>query len=358
MKQTLIRTLLAVGALSLVALPGCSDKKPPKRPVEGKSFLLDAEALDLETIVGLVKDNKAQSAEQLEKMINEDNGINNVDLDNDDQIDFVMVREERKGDDTVLNFSAVPSSKGSTEDAVVVANLTVGPTKAGGEEIRVRGGYPSYVRGYDSHYYHYNTSRSALATLGTAAFVVWALNHTRPVYYAPMVPAYYAPRPIYTTSSRTTRRTTFRNTTRVSPVKKQAKPSNFSVSGSPTKARKAKSTFGSSSAPKSTRLSDRKGKASSFKKTTGPKAAGTGFGSGSRTATKPTTAKPTSPSRPNTGSSFGRSSGSTGRSSGSSGSSFGRSSGSRSSGSSGSFGRSSGSRSSGSRSFGGGRRRR
>ncbi|MFN3198392.1 MAG: hypothetical protein ACE366_08255 [Bradymonadia bacterium] len=335
----------------IVPSMGCGDdKKPPVRPVEGQSFLIDAEAFDLETVVGLVKENKVANAKALEETINADNGINNVDLDNDNQIDYVLVHEERENKDTVLNFKAVPSSKGNVADAVSVATLRVGPNTAGDGQVHVRGGYPNYVRGYNNYYYSYH---SPMATVGTAAFMVWALNHSRPVYYAPMVPSYYSYRPIYSRSVRTTKRTTYRTQTRVSPVSKASRPSSFKPATSTKTAQRVKQNRvnrPSTSTTSGKGLSSRSGKATSFSKQTAPKSTATGFGSGSRSTTSGSRST-TSGSRSTT-SGFG--SGSRSTTSGSR-SSFGRSS---SSGSRSSFGRSSSSSSSRRSSFGGSRRRR
>lgn len=332
------------------ALVGCSDdKKPPVRPVEGKSFLMDADALDLETIVGLIKENQVSGAKELEEAINSDNGLNNVDLDNDGQIDFVSVAEEREGDDTRLDFSAVPSSKGSMDDAVVVASVRVGASKTGSDEVAVEAGYPNYVRGHETNYYHYRTPRSSLS-VGEALFLVWAFDRMRPRYYAPMIPTYYAPRQVYSSSVRQTRRTTYRSQTKVSPVKKSKPPTSYSVKGTAAKAQKVQKSAAKKTTPNTSKLSDRKGQAKSFTKESGTKKAATGFGAKpkatststtSRTApTSPTTTTNTTtskPSRPSSGSragSWGSKPSSSGRSSGrSSGSSRSSSGSSRSTGS-------------------------
>lgn len=338
--------LVLLVAISMAApTVGCSDKKPPQRPVQGESFLLNAEAFDLATVVALVKENKVENAKALEEAINADNGINNVDLDNDDQIDYVMVQEERDGNETILNFKAVPSSKGTTDDAVSIATMKVGPTSAGSNEVHVRAGYPEYVRGHNNYYYNYH---SPMATLATGAFLGWALSRSRPVYYPSMVPSYYSYRRVYQPSVRTTKRTTYRTQTKVSPVQKASRPSTFKPVSSTSTAQKMKQSRASRPSTATTsgsKLSDRSGKATSFSKQTGAKSTGTGFGSGSRSTT----------SSGRSGSSSGFGSGSRSTTSSGSRSSFGRSS---SSGSRSSFGRSSSSSSSRRSSFGGGRRRR
>ena len=353
--------VLASVAAIVVGASGCSDKKkPPVRPVEGSTSLMDAEALDLETIIGLVQANKVSNAKELEEIVNSDNGINNVDLDNDGQIDYILVTEARDGEDSILNLEAVPSSKGAKEDAVVVGTVRIGPSKASGDQVAVRAGYPDYVRGHDSHYYHYSSPRHGMS-IGQGLFLAWALNRTRPLYYAPM-PMRWAPRPIYSSSVRQTRRTTYRQQTKVSPVKKQARPSTFKPKGSAKTAQKVKASRPKSK-PTGSKLSDRKGAAKSFSKDTKSKSAATGFGAksksaGTRSATRPTSKTGTTSKSASTSkkSGWGSGSGSRKPSTGSSrsGSSSGRSN----------WGSSSGSRSSGSRSSGssgrrsGGRRRR
>ena len=56
---------------------GCTSNERPTRPqsrtqttVQAKSFLLNADQFDLQTIVGLIKDNKVENVQALEELIN------------------------------------------------------------------------------------------------------------------------------------------------------------------------------------------------------------------------------------------------------------------------------------------------
>ena len=207
---TLIFTLLAV--------MGCS--KPPaqtQRNVSGN--LLSYTAFDLETVVGVVKQNKFNGAEELEAFVNDNNGVNNVDLDKDGNIDYISVKESREGETIVLDFVASPT----TGDTVTVANLKF-TQNTSSQELEVQGGYPSYVQGGHSHYYSY---RRPGLSFGEAMFLAWMFTPSRSHYYRP-VPM-FTPRPVLGSSTLVNTRTTTRTTTKVGPVKNSSKPNSYKV---------------------------------------------------------------------------------------------------------------------------------
>ena len=252
--------------LSILMAVGCNDTPPSSRVTPAtqtqrtvSGSLLSFSDFDLETVVGLVKQDKISGAEALEKFVNGDNGISNVDVDKDGKLDYIKVLEKHDGKTILLDFVAVPSSGG---DEVTVANLRFTQSTTS-KEVVVQGGYPTYVEGHNQHYYSY---RRPGLSFGEAMFLAWMFTPNRSIYYRPM--PLYSPRPILTRSALSQRRTTTRTTTKVSPVKSTAKPSNYSVKSAQKTQSKLKSkgvsTFNKRDATKP------KQKASGFNKATKP----------------------------------------------------------------------------------------
>lgn len=310
MRKIILLTLAA----SALFLAGCSDSSRSSKPrmsknevVRGDTFLLNSDDFDLQTVIGIVKGNGVSNLEELENQINSaESGINNVDLDNDGQIDYLLIKENRDGGNFTLEFMAVPSSTKKETEANLVASMNI---KKSGEAVEINGGYPDYVMGHDSHHYHY---RHHGISMGEALFLAWMLS-PRALYYSPRpyMTVGYTSRGYMSPSQRTAVRNSYSKTnTKVSPVSKSSKPSNFKQ---PTSASKTQSKFNSGKLkpnPYDKSLSSRNNKSKGYSKHSGSKSKATGFGNKSKS-------KPKSSSR------------SSGRSSGRS-SSWGRSSGSRS----------------------------
>lgn len=226
--------------LALV-MTGCPDSRrsgmaPPSRPGVSGNANVSAEDFDLGLLAALLNENKIQGGVQgIEDYINNpDNGINYVDLDKDNKIDYVGVFEVRGNDaSTTLDFRAYRSSK-PNEEPVAVANVNI---KAAGQAVQIEAGYPSYVSGSSSHYYaptpHHNNGLS----LGEAYLLAHLLSpsyRAAPVYVSRFsTPAY---RTSYSWSSRpssairTQTRTTVRTRTSVSPTRRATRPSTFQSS--------------------------------------------------------------------------------------------------------------------------------
>jgi hypothetical protein len=381
------RAAILIGLI--LALCACDTRTEAQttisQQVDTQSNLVDAKDLDLQTIVGMVKSNKVANAEQLEKAINSDNGINNVDVDKDGKIDYVAVREGRKGDAVALDLVAIPSGTRNQAEGVVVASITF-RKDVQTNTVEVSGGYPTYVNGYGDYYYSY---RQPGLTFGQAMFLYWAFS-PRPAYYYHPYFSSYAYRPVYSHSVLTTRRTTYRSSVGSSAILSSRRPSTYTIPSAKVPSRFAPAPRSSGSS-----FTERSGQGRGFQNRTGaankpstwgtPSNSSSGWGSASGSHSTPSAPRSsslglssgskssswgsshtTAPSAPRS-SSWGSSSGSRSSSWGSSrsttpsaprSSSWGSSSGSRSS----SWGSSSGSRSSswgssGRSSFGGGRRR-
>jgi hypothetical protein len=279
---------------------------------------MNAEDFDLATVLELVKNNQASNGEELEKIINGDSGINNVDIDGDGQIDYVFVKEgEQTEAGSTLQFWAVPSKTQDPEEAQLIATTSFSKDTQT-NEITVAGGYPDYVSGYDNHYYSYRMPHRQGMTLGEAAFLLWAFDRHRPMYYRPYMSSYYVRRPYLSASIRTTRRTTYRTNNKITArtVQSGKRPASYAKQPSVTK---AKSRYSSSkyAAPNKTSktLGSRKNQSTAFSKRdkSKPQQKATGFGAGKKKkagwssspkkksgwGTKPTRRSPTrrSPSR-------------------------------------------------------------
>lgn len=144
----------------------------------------------------MVKSNRVKSAEELEKAINSDNGINNVDVDKDGKIDYISVKEGRKGDAISLDLMAVPSGTQNPAEGVVVASITFSKNTQT-NTVEVSGGYPNYVSGYQDNYYSY---RHNGLSFGEAMFLAWMFSPRTAYYYNPYYYRSYVPRPIYSTN--------------------------------------------------------------------------------------------------------------------------------------------------------------
>jgi hypothetical protein len=197
------------------------------RNISTQSHLLKAEDLDLQTIVSMIKSNKVNGAKELENAINHPkSGINNVDIDNDGIKDYISVKERRANNGIHLDMKAIPSMSKNPEESVVVASVSFSKNTST-NEVRVSGGYPNYVHGYQHHHYGY---RHHGLTFGEAMFLSW-LFMPRPMYYRPYYfrTIGYSPSRVYSPSQVRSVRTTYRTQTKVSPVRKTNRPKNYSI---------------------------------------------------------------------------------------------------------------------------------
>lgn len=286
--------------LTLAVLFGCDNNprrtvvitSPPRQQVTvtqpgaptpvAQTDIMDSSALDLATIADLLRSGRVQDADTLQATINNPaNGLNNVDLDHDGNIDPITVTEvPSPTGGRQFNLTANPATK----PPVVVANIDVTMTNG---QVLVQAGYPSYVTGYQNNYYQYNAAANV-------AFLAWALS-SRPMYMAQPYSSYswYTPQHVYAPDTVTQRRTTYTTQTQVSPVQRTAPPATFTQQA---QAEKVPSGFAPSAnalaAPTTNNLNDR-AVAQDFKvrNSTQPVARATGFGASAATtqATTPTT---------------------------------------------------------------------
>lgn len=292
------RFILVVGLIAAIFATACgrddgnanSDRayKPGVRvstTVTASVVLMNAEDFDLATVEALVKDSKVADAAELEARINDSStGINNVDLDKDDVVDYVGVKETQNPDGTyTMDLVAKPVTPVIGESEIVVATLTIDQTAQS-----VAAAYPNYVGGYDTHYYYHDH-----LSFSDVMFLSWAVS-PRPAYYY-SYPVGYASYRTVPVSTLTTTRTSYTKTAGVTTVSPTTRPATYNQSASAQKTSstvkaKAVTTSGSSTYSTTSTAAQKKPASSGWGKSTTP----------STSTSKPSTntAKPSTPSKP------------------------------------------------------------
>jgi hypothetical protein len=135
MKNILIKFGIVCGLL-MICILGIS--------VQTVSAFSDpADGLDLSAVAELFKD--SDNLEKFEQTLNSsDNGINNLDLNNDDKVDFIRVAEQAK-DDTRLIVLQTPLGENDFQD---VATIAVERENGGTYNLQVQGDTTIYGANY------------------------------------------------------------------------------------------------------------------------------------------------------------------------------------------------------------------
>jgi len=112
--------------------------------------------LDLKAVGELVK--QARDAEDLEKLLNKSGGVNNLDLNEDNKVDYIHITEY--GNDRAKGFSlTVQPESGETQE---VATIDIGKE---GERanVEVQGNEQMYGH---NHYHHYSSPLTTFLLMG------------------------------------------------------------------------------------------------------------------------------------------------------------------------------------------------
>jgi uncharacterized membrane protein YgcG len=216
------KTILALTFACTLALTSCGPNQnyntgggqvyvnPPSQP----NVVVTPEAtnlgdnLDLQALGEMVK--TSTSAQDIEKKLNASGSINNLDLDNDGNVDYIQVTEYGTGDDRGFSFT-VNLADGSKQEVATVALQK----SAGNVAMNIQGNQQVYG---NNAYYQSNYSLSDLMIMS------YLMSYHRP-YYSPYhygyYPSYYhsyhsVPRAAYRSTVSTTTRTSkiTRTTTR------------------------------------------------------------------------------------------------------------------------------------------------
>jgi len=230
MESKSLQAALALLAASLIVMFsfGCEDKHQPQTQtktteetlVNVQTHLLKADAFGLDLVIAKLKEGKLQDAKELEKFINTEPGVNNVDIDKDGELDELTVKEEQKDGKMIMAVIAHPKKENET----VVAEIGFQKnTKT--EEVTITGAYPEYVQGHQNHYYNHTLTGSVI---GDMMFYQWMFS-PRPMYYHPYSYGMYysSPRPVMSQQQVTQTRTNYRKTNNVGPVAKAQKPASY-----------------------------------------------------------------------------------------------------------------------------------
>lgn len=233
----------------------------------------------LDTVVGLLRSG-VNDGPTLEAKINDPaSGINNVDLDKDGKVDFVQVVEALIPSGKKMELIAHASSGGAPDTSIAAIKFTQSDSGVDAEA-----GYAPLIDPTGQYYY-----RDHLLT--NMLFAQWLFMPSRPIYFAP-VPMGYAYRSRMAPTTFSSTRSTFTQSTRVSPIRSEQRPASFNAGRLTTPPRSIprspSTTFGQASQG-----------SSGFKVDSRPKPAAVGFGSGStfsRPASSPSPSRVSTPS--------------------------------------------------------------
>jgi hypothetical protein len=175
-------------------------KKPANVNVEATASAADG--LDLQAVGSIL--GKVQNSEHLEKMLNDpEQGLNNMDLDEDGKVDYIRVHEY--GEPPVMSYSlSVDQGEGNEQE---VATINVEQGADGHANVSMEGNEQIYGHG---HYYNHRMS--------TTNFLLYSyLFRPHSIYVSPYgygrYPGYYSPYRSVPRSSYRTRTKTITKTT-------------------------------------------------------------------------------------------------------------------------------------------------
>lgn len=191
-----ILTLLIIAGMTMPTLVACGgddeNHQQPRqnRQVQNNQTNADmvvananvADGLDLSRLPALVR--QARNAEDLEQRVNQ-SGLNNVDVNNDGNIDYINVEEFREGNDR--GFILYTNENNQRNDLA-----TISMTRSGNNaDVDVSG---------NPQYYPTNNHYRQSFPWGELLVMAWLFNMSRPVYYhRPYYHGYY---PSYYRSTR------------------------------------------------------------------------------------------------------------------------------------------------------------
>lgn len=281
--------VLLLSFVTALALFSCSSNEQKQAVVvNNSSGVTMADGLDLKAVGEIVK--TVKSAEEFEKELNRSGGINNLDLNEDKQVDYINVQEYGEGNVRAFSLT-VNLDAGETQE---IATIEV--EKNGAQaDVRLNGNQQIY--GSTAHYH----SRFSYSDYLLFSYMF----NPHPYYYhRPYYPGYY---PTYYSSYRSVPRSQYSN--RVSTTYKTT-TTTYKTTKTPTKskvsspnANKSSSVVKNRSLKQST-ASQKNLQARDTKKDN----KGGGFGTSKKTTTSKPAPKKTSSSTPKKSSSWGSSS--------------------------------------------------
>lgn len=208
-----------------IAITSCSqsNQRTTETPeVNITSDVNPSDGLDLKLVGALLQDGKCKNAEDLEKELNVDGGINNLDLNGDGKIDYINVAEnDPKGNSSSRSFDLTTGAGDSLNHIATIDIEKVG------KEYNVNLSGNKEIYGDDCYYKsHYGPS------MGEMMFFAWMFT-PRPLFYHPyyyhgFYPSYYGSgyvrSGIVSRSSYQSRTTTQRKTASTTVTKSTSSP--------------------------------------------------------------------------------------------------------------------------------------
>ena len=160
------------------------------------------EGLDLQAVTALAK--KAKNAEDLERLLNQPDSINNLDLDEDGKVDYISVTEYKDSTKTTKGFSLSVDLGGGNIQEVATIMLERDGAKDPTVDVAVNGNEEIY--GTDDSYggsWDYADSSFSSYAYGNHSY------YSSPYHYG-YYPSYYSPFAVTATSGYRTRMQPYR----------------------------------------------------------------------------------------------------------------------------------------------------
>lgn len=146
-------TLCAVAAMTLL-LPSCNSRDTNVTNVQVIQQSMAADGLDLKAVGNLVT--QTSSAAELEKQLNtKDNKINNLDLNEDNKVDYIKVTEFKDAD--IYGFSLTTQLDQDEKEEQEIATIQI--EKDANDTVKVQTKGNENI--YGNNHYHYRSGISA-----------------------------------------------------------------------------------------------------------------------------------------------------------------------------------------------------
>lgn len=220
MKKRTLFLLLSFLMVSISFMSCSSSDRQKDKNVNITTISTAADGLDLKSVGEIVK--KVKNAEEFEKELNKEGGVNNLDLNEDGNVDYINVTEY--GNETSKGFSlSVELSKGDKQE---IATIEIDKNNNNEGEMHVTGNQQIY--GNNAHY------RSSI-TMTDVLLMHYLFSMHRPYvspYYYGYYPSYYRSYSVAPYSTYKTRTAAY---TKSSTIKKSANNTRKSSITSPNR---------------------------------------------------------------------------------------------------------------------------
>lgn len=183
-----------------IVMPSCN--RDDRYEVNIQNINYAGEGLDLHAVGAIIKEVK--SGEELEKRLNDSsNAINNLDLNEDGNVDYINVTEYGKG--ATRGFSLTTKLSGEVQE---IATIEIEKVTDNNGEMEIMGNRQIYG---SNHYYHSHFTLGDYLVLRYMWGPRWGMWHS-PYYYG-HYPSYYRPYRTVTTAAYQNRTQNYRNNT-------------------------------------------------------------------------------------------------------------------------------------------------